>query len=48
VSSWDLKYEDGSWSVNLQELEDLIYENTKLIVVNIPQNPTGYLLTKEE
>jgi aspartate/methionine/tyrosine aminotransferase len=44
VSKWALKQTDNKWTIDLEELRNLIKPNTKLIVVNTPNNPTGYTL----
>lgn len=40
VSLWRAK-EDEGWRLDLDELQELIRPNTKLIIINNPQNPTG-------
>lgn len=47
-SEWELRPENGKWTLDFDELERLIKPNTKLIVVNTPNNPTGYTLTEAE
>lgn len=39
---------DENWNLNLQLLEGMIQPNTKLIVINFPNNPTGAMLTQIE
>lgn len=43
VSNWELEATHGSWSLDLGKLEDMIRVNTKLLVINFPNNPTGYM-----
>jgi len=38
----------GSWRLDLDALERLIAPRTKLVVVNFPHNPTGYLPSHDE
>ncbi|WP_395688702.1 pyridoxal phosphate-dependent aminotransferase [Caenimonas koreensis] len=38
----------GAWRLDLQELLDAIKPGTKLLIVNAPNNPTGWTLTREE
>ena len=38
----------GGWRLNLAELEQLVTPRTKLLVVNFPHNPTGYLPSHKE
>jgi aspartate/methionine/tyrosine aminotransferase len=39
---------DGAWTLDLQKLLDAITPATKLLIVNAPNNPTGWTLTREE
>lgn len=48
VTRWEIKAEQGRWAINLEELESLITPQTRLLVVNFPHNPTGYLPTLAE
>ena len=45
VKKWSFRPEPGRWELDLAELERLISPKTKLVVVNFPHNPTGYLPT---
>ncbi|KAL3451744.1 aspartate/tyrosine/aromatic aminotransferase [Aspergillus insuetus] len=48
VSLWKAKEGvQGGWGVDVEELGRLIRPNTKMIVLNNPQNPTGAVLTHE-
>jgi aspartate/methionine/tyrosine aminotransferase len=47
VKSFNLKEEHG-WAPDLDELNDVVSEKTKLIAVCNPDNPTGYILTEAE
>lgn len=47
VTKWKPEEENG-WRFNPDFLEQNIKENTKLIVINFPHNPTGYLPSKED
>jgi len=42
VSLWKPD-EDKDWDFSVQELDALLRENTRLVVVNFPHNPTGFL-----
>jgi aspartate/methionine/tyrosine aminotransferase len=42
VSLWRARPEEG-WVPSLDELEGLFRDNTRLLVVNSPHNPTGYV-----
>ena len=45
VSPW-LAREENNWALDLDELKKLVRPNTKLIVINTPHNPTGYLMSR--
>lgn len=47
VTKWEPE-EDNGWRFNPEFLEKNIKPNTKLIIVNFPHNPTGYLPTKAD
>ena len=40
--------EENDWAVDLDELNEVVSNNTKLIAVCNPNNPTGYILTENE
>ena len=48
VSHWCFEQGQNGWLLDINQLEPLIKPNTKLIVLNSPNNPTGYTLTQEE
>lgn len=48
VSKWTIEQSENGWLIDIHKLEQLIQPNTKLIVLNSPNNPTGYTLKKEE
>ncbi|MDR1013670.1 MAG: aminotransferase class I/II-fold pyridoxal phosphate-dependent enzyme [Coriobacteriales bacterium] len=48
VSRWSLMDMGNGWTLDFDELRGLLRPNTKLIVVNTPNNPTGYTLNEEE
>jgi len=39
---------DRNWRLDLNFLKDNLQPNTRVVVVNCPHNPTGYLMTREE
>ncbi|MCJ1438266.1 hypothetical protein MMC27_007654 [Xylographa pallens] len=45
VSLWKAQ-EDKKWQLDIQELKDLIQPNTKMIIINNPNNPTGAIIPK--
>jgi aspartate/methionine/tyrosine aminotransferase len=47
VSPW-LAREENAWALDLDELRGLLRPNTKVIVVNTPHNPTGYLMSRAD
>ncbi len=43
-----LTAKDGAWTLDLRKLLDAVTPRTRLLVVNAPNNPTGWTLTREE
>ncbi|CAN7400979.1 aspartate aminotransferase [Acidovorax sp. Leaf78] len=43
-----LRAESGAWTLDLQTLLDAITPATRLLIVNAPNNPTGWTLTRAE
>ena len=43
-----LQPEGGAWKLDLQKLLDAITPSTRLLIVNAPNNPTGWTLTRSE
>ena len=48
VRKWCFKPGASQWELDFDELESLINNRTRLIVVNFPHNPTGFLPTKAQ
>ena len=48
VKPWALNATDDGWALNFAALETLLTSKTRLIVVNFPHNPTGFLPTEKE
>ena len=48
VKCVSLKPVDGEWQLDLPELLAAITPKTKLLIVNAPNNPTGWTLTRSE
>jgi len=47
VSLWTAR-EENNWALDLDALPKLLRKNTKLIVINTPHNPTGYLMSRAD
>ncbi|MBY8990256.1 MAG: aminotransferase class I/II-fold pyridoxal phosphate-dependent enzyme [Candidatus Lokiarchaeota archaeon] len=47
IKTFHLREENG-WSPDIDELNEVVSKNTKLIAVCNPNNPTGYILTENE
>ena len=43
-----LRVRDGAWTLDLDALLNAVTANTKLLLVNAPNNPTGWTLTRDE
>lgn len=39
---------EGEWTLDLQALRTAVTSTTKLLIVNAPNNPTGWTMTREE
>ncbi len=48
VVPWPMRETDSGWRMDLDHLETLLAEPTRLLVVNSPHNPTGYLPSLDE
>lgn len=48
VHKWAFKPTDTRWELDFQQLENLITSKTRLVVVNFPHNPTGFLPSPEQ
>ena len=46
ITRWEAR-EDRGWSLDLNELTDHLCPATKAIVINLPHNPTGYVMPHE-
>ena len=46
VTKWVMS-DENNWELDMKFLESNISKSTKCIVVNFPNNPTGYLISKE-
>ena len=47
VRNWSLQATEDGWELDMDRLESLLTPQTKLLVVNFPHNPTGYLPDQE-
>ena len=47
LKTFSLK-EENNWRIDLEELEHAVSDNTKLIAICNPNNPTGHIMTEEE
>ena len=45
VHKWEFVANESQWELDFEQLHHLITAKTKLLVVNFPHNPTGYLPT---
>jgi aspartate/methionine/tyrosine aminotransferase len=48
VSKWEIHHDGNNWYMDIDELESMIQANTKVICINNPNNPTGFIFTEEE
>jgi len=47
VKKWEFRADPAQWSLELDDLRALLTPSTKLLVVNFPHNPTGFLPSAE-
>jgi aspartate/methionine/tyrosine aminotransferase len=45
---WMLRETDDGWALDMDRLDELLAPPTKMLVVNFPHNPTGFLPTADE
>lgn len=43
VTRWPIKLRNNQWDLDIGFLQDSIKKNTKLIIINFPHNPTGFI-----
>lgn len=48
VHPWSMSETSARWQIDLDRLGDLVTPDTRLIVVNFPHNPTGYIPTAQQ
>lgn len=48
LSFWQPQHTDDGWAFDFEQLETLIQPNTKMLVINFPHNPTGYLRSHDD
>jgi aspartate/methionine/tyrosine aminotransferase len=48
VRKWEFVPNDTRWELDFDQLKALISPKTKMLVVNFPHNPTGYLPTQDQ
>lgn len=47
INHWNLSFQNEKPMFDLNELDKLVTEKTKVIYINTPQNPTGYHFSKK-
>jgi len=48
VRKWEFETGETQWELNIDRLKNLISSKTRMLVVNFPHNPTGYLPTQSQ
>ncbi|HDQ13854.1 MAG TPA: pyridoxal phosphate-dependent aminotransferase, partial [Sediminispirochaeta sp.] len=48
ITPWPVELRDGGWQLDLNLLQDSITDRTKLLIINVPHNPTGLCLSGEQ
>jgi aspartate/methionine/tyrosine aminotransferase len=48
LTPWPLELDAGGWQINLDRLKHSLTDRTRLLILNFPHNPTGYLPSRGE
>ncbi|MDY7028881.1 MAG: aminotransferase class I/II-fold pyridoxal phosphate-dependent enzyme [Spirochaetota bacterium] len=48
VSRWQAELQEGRWRLDFNFLRDALSADTKMVIINIPHNPTGLCLSLQE
>ena len=48
LTHWTLELDENGWQLDLDRLANSLSQRTRLMVINFPHNPTGYLPSREE
>jgi aspartate/methionine/tyrosine aminotransferase len=48
VAPWPLRSSDGRWTLDPDELERILRKRTRMVVLNMPHNPTGALMPRAD
>lgn len=48
VALWRFELNANRWQLDLGQLETLLTDHTRLLILNFPHNPTGYLPSRDE
>ncbi len=44
LTRWEIRETGGAWALDLDEFRRSLRPNTRLVIINTPHNPTGYLM----
>lgn len=47
MSKWVMQ-ESNAWALDLDDLRKSLQKNTRAVIVNLPHNPTGYLMPRDQ
>ena len=47
ISEWKMK-DERNWELQIEKLKDMLRENTRAIILNFPNNPTGAMISSKE
>ncbi len=48
ITQWPVELNEGRWQLDFDFLRDELRPNTKMVIINIPHNPTGLCLSLRE
>lgn len=48
VSQWPVELKEGQWRLDFDFLRDALSADTKMVIINVPHNPTGLCLSLQQ
>lgn len=48
IVEYPMNFDEGKWSLDLNGLFDTCTENTRVLLITTPSNPTGWMMSKDE
>ncbi|ELT88309.1 hypothetical protein CAPTEDRAFT_218851 [Capitella teleta] len=45
---WNGEFTDEGWKFDLNDMKSMVINRTRLVIINFPQNPTGFCLSRDD